>query len=71
MKPKLAPRGKDVSALVEGLTALGLSAATGAQVEQAKKELFPNGTSGMDQAEVLRAVFLHLKRKNSGDNVGR
>jgi hypothetical protein len=61
-KPKLAPRGKDVSALVDGLTALGLSAATGAQVEQAKKELFQNGTDSLDQSEVLRAVFLHLKK---------
>jgi hypothetical protein len=38
-KPRFAPRGKDVSELVEGLTALGLSAATGAQVEQPKRKL--------------------------------
>ena len=69
-KPKLAPRGKDVSALVDGLTALGLSAATGSQVEQATKALFPNGTQGMDQAEVLRAVFLHLKKNSAGPAAG-
>jgi hypothetical protein len=62
VKPKLEPKGKDVAALVHGLNALGLSAATGSQVEQAKKELFPQGTQGMDQAEILRAVFLHLKK---------
>jgi len=33
-----------------------------AQVEKTTWELFPNGTGGMDQAEILRAVFLHLKQ---------
>jgi hypothetical protein len=70
-KPKLGVKGKDVAALVDGLNALGLTTATAAQVERTTKELFPQGTNGMDQGEVLRAVFLHLKRKNSGDNVGR
>jgi hypothetical protein len=48
-----------------------MTTTTAAQIEKTTKELFPNGTSGMDQAEVLRAVFLHLKRKNSTDKVGR
>jgi len=68
-KPKLKPKGKDVSALVDGLNALGLTTATAAQVERVTKELFPRGTESIDQGEVLRAVFLHLKRKNSADNV--
>lgn len=70
-KPKLEPKGKEVSALVDGLNALGLTTATAAQVQQVTEELFPNGTGGINQSEVLRAVFLHLKRQNSGDNVGR
>ena len=70
-KPKLEAKGKDVSALVDGLNALGLTTATAAQIERTTMELFPQGTNGIDQAEVLRAVFLHLKRKNSSDNVGR
>jgi hypothetical protein len=70
-KPKLESKSKDVSGLVEGLNALGLTTATGAQVEQVTKQLFPEGTSGLDQGEVLRTVFLHLKRKDRGDNVGR
>lgn len=70
-KPKLEARGKDVSALVDGLNALGLTSATAAQVQRVTQELFPKGTEGIDQREVLRTVFLHLKRKNSGDNVGK
>ena len=68
-KPKLEPKGKDVSALVNGLNALGLNTATGAQVQRVTEQLFPKGTSDLDQGEVLRVVFLHLKRQNSADNV--
>ena len=71
-RPKATrPKGKDVSGLMDGSNALGLTTATGAQVERVTKEVFPNGTTGLDQGEVLRAVFLHLKRKDRGDNVGR
>ena len=70
-KPKLEPKGKDLSELLDGLNSLGLTTATGAQVEQVTKQLYPKGTEGMDQGEVLRAVFLHLKRQNSSDNVGK
>jgi hypothetical protein len=68
-KPKLEPKGKDVSALVDGLNALGLTTATAAQVQRVTEELYPKGTAGLDQGEVLRAVFLHLKRLNSADKV--
>ena len=70
-KPKLETKGKDVSALVDGLNALGLTTATAAQVQRVTEELYPQGTAGIDQGEVLRAVFLHLKRQNSADNVRR
>ena len=68
-KPKLEPKGKNISALIDGLNSLGLTTATAAQVQKVTQELFPNATEGIDQAEVLRVVFLHLKRQNSGDNV--
>jgi hypothetical protein len=71
LKPKLEPKNKDVAALVEGLNALGLATATGSQVQTITDELYPNGTEGIDQGEVLRAVFLHLKRQNSANNVRR
>lgn len=59
----LPARNTDIPALLDGLNALGLTTATAAQVVKVTGELFPKGTAGMDQAEVLRAVFLHLKRQ--------
>ena len=70
-KAKLEPKGKDVSALVDGLNALGLTTATAAQVQRVAEELYPKGTAGIDQAEVLRAVFLRLKARNSAGTVRR
>jgi hypothetical protein len=67
----LPARSKDIASLLDGLNALGLTTATAAQVQKVTGELFPQGTNGMDQAEVLRAVFLHLKRQNQGGNAGR
>ncbi len=29
------------------------------------------GTTNTDQGEIIRAVFVHLKRRDTGDNVGR
>jgi hypothetical protein len=69
-KPKLELKGKDVSALVDGLNSLGLTTATAAQMQRITEELYPQGTARIDQGEVLRAVFLHLKGKNSAKNVG-
>jgi hypothetical protein len=67
----LPARNQDIAALLDGLNALGLTTATAAQVLKVTEELFPQGTKGLDQAEVLRAVFLHLKRQNQGGNEGR
>src|SRR5947209_14943338 len=43
-KPKLEAKGKDVSALVDGLNALGLTTATAAQIQRVTEDLFPKGT---------------------------
>lgn len=48
------------SYLLDGLRSLGLSPSV-PQVEAALKEL---GLEGRNDAETLRAVFVHLKRKN-------
>ena len=55
--------------LIDALSSLGLDS-TAAQVEEAVKEKFPKGTEGIDQAEVIRVVFVHLKRQNTANNVG-
>ena len=57
--------------LLDGLKALGLTSATSAQVAPVMRELFPQGTAGIELGEVIRAVFLRFKRQNLGDNVGR
>jgi hypothetical protein len=56
--------------ILAGLKALGMATATTAQVAQAVADLFPKGTGTVDPAEVIRAVFLHLRGKNPGEKVG-
>jgi hypothetical protein len=56
--------------LIDALSSLGLDS-TAAQVNEAVREKFPKGTEGIDEAEVIRVVFVHLKRQNSTDNVRR
>ena len=70
-KPRAEVKRGDVLGLIGGLNSLGLTAATAAQVQRVTEELYPQGTAGLDRGEVLRAVFLHLKRQNSADNVRR
>lgn len=60
-------KGKaDHSSLIDGLKALGLSTVTNEQVEAAVAACFLNGTTGQDEAHVLRIVFRHLKRSGVG-----
>ena len=66
-----APKKDQYPELMESLQSLGLANVTVAEVGATVKELYPNGTAEANQADVVRAVFLHLRRKNSGDNVGR
>lgn len=58
------------AALIEGLRGLGLNAVTVQQIEPVLTKLYPKGTSGVPDTEVLRNVFLSIKRQNSNDNVG-
>jgi hypothetical protein len=67
-KPK-TPKANNHSDLLDGLSALGLTT-TAAEVEAAIKAAYPAGVNGTDQGEVLRQVFLHLKRQNSSGSVG-
>jgi len=69
-KSKPAPTSQHV-AVLNGVRALGLTMATAAQVDATVKQLFPNGTDGADPGEVIRQVFLSVKRQDSTDNVSQ
>ena len=68
-KPKQAAKKRQHVDLIDGLQALGLPVRDD-QVNSAVKQLSPGGIEGKNEAEVLREVFLFLKRQNSSDNVG-
>lgn len=61
--PKTQSKNKQFTELVDGLAALNVTTTIG-QVEPVVKELFPQGTDGMDPGEVIRAVFLRIRRQN-------
>jgi hypothetical protein len=54
--------------LSDGLKSLGLVVSP-AQVAVAVKEIYPDGVGETSQGELLRTVFLHLKRQYSADSV--
>jgi hypothetical protein len=60
-KPTTKPKPNQHAHIVEGLRALGLSS-TASQVDAAIKSQFPNGTKQVDDAEIVRSVFLHLQQ---------
>jgi len=68
--PKAAPKKKQDHVrklnieLIEGLKSLGLIV-NSVQVEAAIKTLFPRGIDHVDQGEVIRSVFIHLKAKGA------
>ena len=64
-KPKtnVAPTSES-NEVLDGVKALGLPMATAAQVGAAVKQQFPNGTDGVDLGEVIRKVFLSIKRQD-------
>lgn len=70
-RPKKVEAKSQYSVLADGLRALGLSVANSATVAAAVKQLYPSGIPDTEDGEVLRTIFLHLKRRDSNDNVGR
>lgn len=65
-KPKAKPKPTNQHAdLIDSLACLGVSA-TAQQVQAAVAECFPDGIQKLESGEVVRAVFLHLKRQESG-----
>ena len=70
-KPKVrqAEKSARYSGIVEGVRALGYGSVTAAQVEAAVREVFPAGVASVADSEVIRAVFVHLMRRNRADKV--
>jgi hypothetical protein len=64
-KSQGSPRKRGPHAeVLASVRSLGLTGATVDQVAAAVKELFPQGASAVDPGEVIRAVFVHLKRRS-------
>jgi hypothetical protein len=57
------------SELIDGLAALNVSI-NAAQLEPLLNDMYPTGIDGIDQGEVIRAVFLRIRRQNSTGKVG-
>jgi hypothetical protein len=68
-KPNPKTSTSRYSEVVEGVRCLGLATVTAADVEAAITRLFPSGTDGVDSGEVIRSVFLFIKRQDRPDNV--
>lgn len=50
--------------IIGGLRSLGMNASS-IQVDAAISSIYPNGVAGEDDGEVLRAIYLYIKRLNS------
>jgi hypothetical protein len=59
------------TAIVDAVKALGLVTVTSEQVAKSVTQLFPSGINSVAEAEVIRAVFVHIQSFNSSDNLGR
>ena len=48
--------------ILASLTSLGLQGVTEGKVAEAVSELFPEGTNGIDDGDVIRAIYRHLRQ---------
>jgi len=51
--------------LVVGLHGLGITQADEASVTAALVEVFPNGTEGQQESDIIRSLFRHFRRRQS------
>ncbi len=61
-KPTKRQQPKMDTGLIDGLRSLGLTV-TPKQIEAAVNEVFPRGTNGVEHGDVIRTVFLHVKKR--------
>jgi hypothetical protein len=58
------PKNGEYADLIAKVNELGEARWTPAQVISAIKEVYPQGIAGVDEAEFIKKVFLHLRGKN-------
>lgn len=63
--------GNTYEDLIAGLTALGLSGITNSQIQAALSHCYPEGHQNIAQGEVLKGLYLYIKRQDSADNMAR
>ena len=68
---KAAPDDGRYRDLLDGLKSLGLANVTTAEVEAALKDVRPSNSAGKKNGDVLRAVFLRLKRQDASSRPGK
>ena len=57
------PKESPYAGLLTGLRSLGMADVNEERVESLVLSLFPGGTNGHDLGEVIRSVFLELKKQ--------
>ena len=70
-KHAISKPSSEHSFIIESLKVLGLVRVDEVQVQRTIKATFPQGIHGLDQGEVVRAIFLAIKRQDTDDNVAR
>ena len=53
--------------IIDSLKSLGMPGVTDDQIGSAIQKVFPIANEEVDQGELVRAIFLHLQRKNSSE----
>lgn len=51
------------TAILDSLKALGLASVADSDIASAIVSVFPGGVAGVDHGELVRAIFLHVQRK--------
>ena len=70
-RPRRAEEDATINELRHGLAQLGVAQVTEQSIRTVLAEVYPDGWSRVDHAELLRSVFNRLNCQDSQDNVAR